>query len=250
MRNLRRAIGAGLVCGVVVVSMAAASGSALSVDGGTLQVFTIAGGPPLPRGLVLLPECRPLTVPCPDDESLEGSPSPSPLESPASTLPPDGTGGGTPPVDPGGDPPADRASLLRPCRDRADCVIYTIRAGDNLVSIVRFFDVAMDETEALNRWLETAPHLPVGVELRLPWPEWLPGRPVQVQPDPTPPHTSPEPTPGDPSPDPTPADPPADPGPSPDPTPGPTESPPPTDTPDPTAAPTSDPPESPSPPGP
>lgn len=156
-------------------------------------------------------------------------------------MPPNGTGGGTAPGDPA-EPPEDRASLLQPCRDQAECVIYTIRAGDNLVSIVRFFDVAMNQTEALNPWLGAAPHLPVGVELRLPWPAWLPGRPAPATPDPRPGEPTPgEPTPGYASPD---ASPP------PDATPTTTESPTPTDSPDPTAAPTSDPPESPSPPGP
>jgi hypothetical protein len=140
------------------------------------------------------------------------------------------------------DPASRRAELLTPCPDDADCVIYVVRDGDNLVSIVRFFDVELEATNALNPWLAEAPHLPVGVDLRLPWPGWLPGRPGAATPPATPsigaPSTAtPEPT-SDPTPDPT-AQPTPEPtsDPTPDPTAEPTPEPPPEATPAPTAEP-------------
>ena len=51
----------------------------------------------------------------------------------------------------------------------------------------------MSETLALKPWLEGVPHLPVGVDLRLPWPDWLPGRPG-VAPPTTEPTAEPAPT--------------------------------------------------------
>jgi hypothetical protein len=149
------------------------------------------------------------------------------------------TGGavrGTPAAPPSpNDPRLDRADLLEPCPDDADCVVYIVRRGDNLVSIVRFFEVSLEETRALNPWLEDAAHLPVGVELRLPWPDWLPDRPGHgndvpslpvdgptSQPNMEPPGTPPTP---DPTPEPTPAMPEPTPHPAPDPTPAPTPSP-------------------------
>jgi hypothetical protein len=241
MKYVRRALGGGLVTAAIVVSMVAASGSALSVDGGTLQALVLSGGPEL-RQPAAESDCTTPAASCTRGAVVvERSPSPSPDEAAQATPPPAGTGGGTPPTDPAADPLADRATLVQPCRGAADCVTYVIRAGDNLVSIVRYFDVAMSDTRKLNPWLDTAPHLLIGVELRLPWPAWLPGRPVPMQPEPTPGQASPDPTPGDPSPE---ASPP------PDTMPVPAETPAPSDSPDPTAAPTSDPPESPSPPGP
>ncbi len=142
----------------------------------------------------------------------------------------------------------DRAKLLEPCPAAADCVVYVVRAGDNLVSIVRFFDVSLRDAMDLNAWLGIAPHLPIGVELLLPWPEWLPGRPGDPVPgDPTPGDPTPVPTPGVPGPDPTPDPTPGDPTPvptpdrTPDPTPDPTPDRTPDPTPDPTPEPTPDP---------
>jgi hypothetical protein len=139
------------------------------------------------------------------------------------------------PVTPTPDPRAGRERLLEPCPGDADCVIYVVRPGDNLVSIVRFFEVSLADTLDLNPWLDGAAYLPMGAELRLPRPDWLPGRPSEPgssttpmatatatpAPDPTPdpavvptPEATPDPT-LDPTPDPTPErtpEPTADPG--------------------------------------
>ena len=64
---------------------------------------------------------------------------------------------------------SDRYALLEPCGDEPDCWIYTVRQGDNLVSIARFFGVPFEVVAERNRWTETTP-LVSGQELRLPPP--------------------------------------------------------------------------------
>lgn len=66
-------------------------------------------------------------------------------------------------------PSSDRYELLEPCGDEPDCWIYTVREGDNLVSIGRYFGVPLDVVTERNPWTETTP-LVAGQELRLPPP--------------------------------------------------------------------------------
>jgi hypothetical protein len=159
------------------------------------------------------------------------------------------------PTAPTFDSRAFRHRLLKPCPDDADCVIYVIRQGDNLVSIVGFFEVPLEATLGLNPWLEEADYLPVGAELRLPWPDWLPGRPgAPPEPTSTPPTEENGPPASDPTEQPSPVptseptvEPTAEPTPqaTPEPTPQATPEP----TPEPTPQPTPDPPSLPTPGG-
>ena len=66
-------------------------------------------------------------------------------------------------------PSSDRYALLDPCPDASDCWIYTIRSGDNLVSIARYFGVPLATVTDLNPWTKTT-QLVAGQELRLPPP--------------------------------------------------------------------------------
>jgi spore germination protein YaaH len=66
-------------------------------------------------------------------------------------------------------PSSDRYALLEPCRDEPDCWIYTVRQGDNLVSIARYFGVPLEVVTERNPWTETT-GLVAGQELRLPPP--------------------------------------------------------------------------------
>jgi spore germination protein YaaH len=66
-------------------------------------------------------------------------------------------------------PSSDRYALLTPCGDAPDCLIYTIRSGDNLVSIASYFGVPFDTVTELNPWTRTT-QLVAGQELRLPPP--------------------------------------------------------------------------------
>lgn len=115
-----------------------------------------------------------------------GSPSPVPSEAPAvSAVPGAGptavasvgsataapTRSATPPPTPTPTPTpsSDRYALLEPCGDEADCWIYTVRQGDNLVSIANYFGVPLQVVFERNPWTETTP-LVAGQELRLPPP--------------------------------------------------------------------------------
>ena len=75
----------------------------------------------------------------------------------------------SPSAEPTPRPSSDRYALLSPCPDAADCWIYVIRTGDNLVSIARYFGVPLDDVTRLNPWTRTT-QLVAGQELRLPPP--------------------------------------------------------------------------------
>jgi hypothetical protein len=66
-------------------------------------------------------------------------------------------------------PSSDRYALLESCGDEPDCWIYTVRQGDNLVSIARYFGVTLEVVRERNPWTESTP-LVAGQELRLPPP--------------------------------------------------------------------------------
>jgi hypothetical protein len=66
-------------------------------------------------------------------------------------------------------PSSNRYELLTPCPDAADCWIYVVRQGDNLVSIARYFGVPLQVVQERNPWTTTTP-LVAGQQLRLPPP--------------------------------------------------------------------------------
>jgi LysM repeat protein len=59
--------------------------------------------------------------------------------------------------------------VLAPCPAAPDCWIYTVRSGDNLVSIAHWFGVPLDTVYEMNPWARTSGLRP-GQELRLPPP--------------------------------------------------------------------------------
>jgi LysM repeat protein len=64
---------------------------------------------------------------------------------------------------------SDRYAVLEACPDRADCYRYTVRRGDNLWSIARWFGVPLDTVYDLNPRLRTTALTP-GTEITLPTP--------------------------------------------------------------------------------
>jgi cell division septation protein DedD len=144
--------------------------------------FVVAnGGMDLPMASGSSPEAgvqSPRSSPAPSasPDVASGAPSPEPGSSPsatasiaAETAEPSVAPTASPSSAPTPGPSSDRYALLEPCGDAPDCWIYTIRSGDNLVSIARYFGVPFDTVVELNPWTETT-QLVAGQELRLPPP--------------------------------------------------------------------------------
>jgi hypothetical protein len=83
------------------------------------------------------------------------TPSPSPTPAPTRTPRPS--------------PRSDRFDLLRACPDTPRCYIYTVRRGDNVFSIARYFGVSQESIYSRNPWLRDS-GLRAGQQLRLPPP--------------------------------------------------------------------------------
>lgn len=100
-------------------------------------------------------------IPAPSSSAIV-SPSAVPSAEPTPTSPP-------PTPRPTPRPSSDRYALLEPCPSTPNCWIYTVRAGDNLVSIAHYFGVSLDAVYAMNPWTRTT-GLRAGQQLRLPPP--------------------------------------------------------------------------------
>jgi LysM repeat protein len=109
-----------------------------------------------PSPVVMVPTPAPTAQPTPAPVVIPTrAPTPSPAPTPS-----------TAPTPPSG---SDRYLLLKPCPDAPECWIYTVRSGDNLVSIARYFGIPLDVVIELNPWTETTQLIP-DQELRLPPP--------------------------------------------------------------------------------
>ena len=93
------------------------------------------------------------------------SPTPSVTPSPTPSATPIPTAAPTPRAT----PRSDRYRLLQACPNTPRCWIYTVRSGDNLFSIARYFGVSQDSIYARNPWLRSQ-GLRTGQKLRLPPP--------------------------------------------------------------------------------
>jgi hypothetical protein len=147
---------------VVAVGFVAANGGiAMPVPSTSPSASAVAAASPSPMAgaspsapASRAPSSSPAPSPSP---SAPPSPSPSPAPSPS------------PSASPTPRPSSDRYDLLEPCPDRPDCYIYTVRAGDNLVSIANYFGVPLATVYRLNPWARTT-GLRAGQELILPPP--------------------------------------------------------------------------------
>ena len=66
-------------------------------------------------------------------------------------------------------PSSDRYALLVPCPDKPDCYIYTVRRGDTLTGIAKYFGTTLAKIRQLNPWTLTK-GLEPGQKLILPTP--------------------------------------------------------------------------------
>ena len=155
---------------VVLVASAALSFAFVFARGG----LTLPGGGPEPTDVAAASQepTEPPPTPVPTSEptpapTATARPTPSPTVAPTATPRPTPSPTVAPTATPR--PTSDRYELLEPCPDKPDCWIYTIRSGDNVFSIARYFGVPEATVRQLNPWLETTP-LRAGQQLILPPP--------------------------------------------------------------------------------
>jgi LysM repeat protein len=60
--------------------------------------------------------------------------------------------------------------VLSKCAGRSNCYVYTIRAGDNLYSIVHWFGVPEQTVLGLNPWIGSQQVIHAGQKLIIPTP--------------------------------------------------------------------------------
>jgi len=162
--RLSRAIVAAIA--ILLVSAAASFGFVLARGGLAMPQpprasGAVAGatGTPAPTVVAAVPTATLAPTPTPPPTP---TPSPTPLATP--TAIPAATPTATPAAS-----VSDRYALLKPCPDKPDCWIYTVRRGDNLTGIAKYFGVPLQTIRDLNPWTETK-GLEPGQKLILPPP--------------------------------------------------------------------------------
>jgi LysM repeat protein len=146
---------------ILFVSAAASFGFVLARGGMALPqapaatgAVQAATGTPAATAVAALPTATPSPTPSPTPVA---TPSPTPVATPDPTPTPEAS------------PRSDRYDLLEPCPDKPDCWIYTVRRGDNLTGIAKYFGIPLQTVRELNPWTETK-GLEPGQQLILPPP--------------------------------------------------------------------------------
>lgn len=164
-----------LASAVLVVSAVVSVGFVLARGGIDLPIAAVATPSPAPSATqvalatpTLVPS--PLLTPAPTPSPLPSPmPSASPVPSPTPSPTPVATPAPTPTPTPRPTLTSTRYRLLDPCPDRPKCWIYTVRSGDNVYSIARYFGHSLNTLYSWNPGLEGSP-LKAGREIRMPPP--------------------------------------------------------------------------------
>ena len=158
-------LGAGLMVVLVVTGTPQPAGGVLQATA-TPRVGLVAAAPSIEAETTADPSSRPTGPPTrtatpplpsatPEAASRTASPESRPTAAPATA----------PPRDAG-----DRLAVLTPCPAQLDCFIYTVRRGDNLVSIANWFGIPYSELLALNRRIGDPGTVHAGDRITLPRP--------------------------------------------------------------------------------
>ncbi len=158
-------LGAGLMVILVVTSTPPPAGGVLQATA-TPRVGLVAAAPSTeaetagdPSSRPTGPPTRTATTPTPSATSevvsRTASPESRPTASPATAFPRDA---------------GDRLAVLTPCPAQPDCFIYTVRRGDNLVSIANWFGIPYSEVLALNPRIGDPGTVHAGDRITLPRP--------------------------------------------------------------------------------
>jgi LysM domain-containing protein len=142
-----------------------------SIAFGMARGFSLTGVLPSPSATSIAAVSSPsaVAVASPSAAASTAVPSETIAATPSALPTPSATPIPTPTPTPATTPKSDRYKLLKACGDAPRCWIYTVRSGDNLYSIARYFGVSMDSIYARNTWLRNT-HLRAGQQLRLPPP--------------------------------------------------------------------------------
>lgn len=152
---------------VVLVMALTASVAFVLARGGVMSIGPSAS----PVGSAPVAVVSPSIAPVSPTAVAEVTPTPAPTPTPTATPAPSPTPTRTPAPTrtPRPSPTSDRFQLLRACPNTPRCYIYTVRRGDNVFSIARYFGVSQESIYSRNPWLRNT-GLRAGQQLRLPPP--------------------------------------------------------------------------------
>jgi hypothetical protein len=172
-----RAMSPAMLGSLVVLVMALTASTAFVLARGGAMSIGPTGSPGASAPVaVVSPSPSSLVPPSPTTVAeVTPTPLPTPSATPTPTSAPTASPSPTPSRTPRPartarpSPTSDRYQLLRACPNTPRCYIYTVRGGDNVYSIARYFGVSQDSIYSRNPWLRST-GLRAGQELRLPPP--------------------------------------------------------------------------------
>jgi hypothetical protein len=165
--GLALAVAASLSVGFLLVR----GGFDLTLGSPTPSQLAVAAESPGPTTISVAPTPSPTSSPT-DSPLPTDSPSPPPSSSPSPIVIPSPTVAPTPRPTPTPTtaPLSNRYQFLTKCPSTPNCWIYTVRAGDNLRSIVNWFGVPYDTVLRMNPQITDPTLIRAGDKIRMPPP--------------------------------------------------------------------------------